>query len=173
LIQFLWQLLFSLFSLVKNNGERKRKRENKRIMWVWERKLLKNCHKLVVQISFLLIKSLKMPTQDKGSLQISSFQSSLRSLSRMTVTLKFKNWFFFFILLNLWTLAKRRALSALSVALMFENYERCFFFMKFWFWLKLKINVVAFKLLLTKLTMIIYFNDTKNVTKKYNLDTFF
>jgi len=55
-IQLLWQLLFSLFSWVKNNRERKRKRENKRIMWVWERKLSKSCHKRVVQISFLIHK---------------------------------------------------------------------------------------------------------------------
>jgi len=34
-----WQPHFSLFSLVKNNGERKGKRENKNIIWVWERKL--------------------------------------------------------------------------------------------------------------------------------------
>ena len=53
LIQFLWQLLFSFFSLVKNNGEKKKKRENKRVMWEWERKLSKNYHKVVIQISFL------------------------------------------------------------------------------------------------------------------------
>jgi len=46
------QLLFSLFSLVKNNVERKRKRENKRIMQVWERKLSKSCYKVVVQNHF-------------------------------------------------------------------------------------------------------------------------
>jgi len=44
----------SLFSLVKNNRERKRKRENKKIMWVWKKKLYKNCIKMVVQISFLI-----------------------------------------------------------------------------------------------------------------------
>ena len=49
---------FSFFSLVKNNVERKMKRENKRIMWVWERKLSKSCHKMIVQISFLPINSL-------------------------------------------------------------------------------------------------------------------
>ena len=43
---------FSLFSLVKNNGERKMKRENKNIVWVWERKLSKSYYKRVVQISF-------------------------------------------------------------------------------------------------------------------------
>jgi len=52
-----WQLLFSLFSLVKNNGERKRKRKNNIIVWVWERKLSKSCHKVVVQISLLYIQA--------------------------------------------------------------------------------------------------------------------
>ena len=46
-------LSFSLFSLVQNNRERKMKRENKNVMWVWERKLSKSCNKVVVQISFL------------------------------------------------------------------------------------------------------------------------
>jgi len=47
------QLHFLLFLLVKNNRERKKKRENKNIMWVWERKLSKSCCKIVVQISFI------------------------------------------------------------------------------------------------------------------------
>ena len=51
--QFWWQPCFSLFLLVKNNGERKRKRENKNVMWVRERKLSKSCHIMVVQIWFL------------------------------------------------------------------------------------------------------------------------
>jgi len=46
---------FSLFLLVKNNGERKRMRANKIIMWVWERKLSKNYHRVVVHISFLFL----------------------------------------------------------------------------------------------------------------------
>jgi len=54
LIQLSWQPSFSLFLLVKNNGERKRMRESKNITWVWERKLSKSYHKMVVQISFLL-----------------------------------------------------------------------------------------------------------------------
>jgi len=45
----------SVFSLVKNNRERKRKRENKIIMWIWERKLYKIYIKIIVQISFLLL----------------------------------------------------------------------------------------------------------------------
>lgn len=49
-------LSLSLSSLDKNNGERKRKRKNKMIMGIWERKLSKNCHKVVVQISFLISK---------------------------------------------------------------------------------------------------------------------
>ena len=50
----LWQQpCFSLFLLVKNNGEKKWKRGDKNVIWAWERKLSKNCHKMVVQISFL------------------------------------------------------------------------------------------------------------------------
>jgi hypothetical protein len=41
--QLCWQPCFSHFLLVKNNGERKRKREDNNIMWVWER----NCQKVV------------------------------------------------------------------------------------------------------------------------------
>jgi len=44
----------SLFSLIKNNRERKRKRENKNIIWVWKKKLYKSCIKMVVQILFLI-----------------------------------------------------------------------------------------------------------------------
>ena len=39
LVQPIWQPSFPLFSLVKNNGERKKKRESKNKMWIWERKL--------------------------------------------------------------------------------------------------------------------------------------
>ena len=54
MVQLLGQPCCSLFSLAKTNRERKRKRENKKITWVWERKLYKSCTKMVVQISFLL-----------------------------------------------------------------------------------------------------------------------
>jgi hypothetical protein len=53
-----WQLLWQPFfpsSYWSKTIERKRKRENKNIMWVWKRKLFKSCHKMVVQISFLFI----------------------------------------------------------------------------------------------------------------------
>ena len=55
LVQLLWQLWFSFIWLIKNNRERKRKRDNKKIMWVWERKLSKSCSKMVVHISFLIV----------------------------------------------------------------------------------------------------------------------
>jgi len=45
--------IFSLFIGLKQGREKKKKRENKNIMWVWERKLSKSYHKVVVQISFL------------------------------------------------------------------------------------------------------------------------
>jgi len=45
--------LFFLLFFWSKTMERKKGRENKKIMWVWERKLSKNCHKVVVQISFL------------------------------------------------------------------------------------------------------------------------
>jgi hypothetical protein len=53
--QLCWQPCFSHFLLVKNSGERKRKRGDNNIMWVWERKLSKSCQKVVVKISFLYI----------------------------------------------------------------------------------------------------------------------
>ena len=48
----LWWQLFSLFLLAKNN-EREKWRENKNVMWIWERKLSKSYHIMVVQILFL------------------------------------------------------------------------------------------------------------------------
>jgi len=50
LLQLLGQTCCSLFSLVKNNRERKRKRENKKIKWVWERKLYKNCFTYIIYL---------------------------------------------------------------------------------------------------------------------------
>jgi len=52
LIQLLRQLCCSLFSWSKIIVSEKW-RENKNIIWVWERKLCKSCTKMIVQISFL------------------------------------------------------------------------------------------------------------------------
>jgi len=41
--QLLRQFCYFLFSLVKNNKERKMKRDNKNEIWVYERKLFKSC----------------------------------------------------------------------------------------------------------------------------------
>jgi len=46
--------------------ERKRKRENKNIMWVWKRRLYKSYHKMDVQISFLYMYKLLVSSQRKS-----------------------------------------------------------------------------------------------------------
>jgi len=45
--------LFFFIFIGQKQWREKKKREDKNIMWVWERKLYKSCYKMVVQISFL------------------------------------------------------------------------------------------------------------------------
>jgi len=80
LVELLGQPCCSLFSLVKNNGERKRKRENKKIMWVWERKLYKNgCTNI---ISY---KNTKFIWKRKKSMLSHSFTLYARVFHRLSI----------------------------------------------------------------------------------------
>jgi len=80
--------IFSLFSLDKNNRERKKKRQNKNTCEYEREGCFKSCQKIIVQISFLLKKEWKVftrvPQNHNSNLKLYSIKKSEKFLYKMS-----------------------------------------------------------------------------------------